>query len=140
MSISALVYKNRSLSQDDRARIGSKDLDTGQPLLRAGDTYYSQFAAKELFIGNLLSVAALRRELEQNAPEMSKSIREFVLSNGTLVSVAISEPNVSRIASECSDLLDVKRFNLSEYLRNFLTDLNDMAKIALNENSPIVLV
>ena len=140
MSLSALVYKNRSLTEGELALIGSVDTDTGQPMLREGDTLYEQFAAKEIFIGNLFGVAWLRRELELNAPSMSECIREVVLPNGTLSGVAIGEPHISRIASECAALLIDGRVKLHEGVRRVLADLGDLAKIALYENNPIVLM
>ena len=51
MSLSALVYKKRSLSSEELAVIGSVDPETGEPLLRKGDSSYSDFVAKEIFIG-----------------------------------------------------------------------------------------
>ena len=98
------------------------------------------FAAREMFIGNLFGVAALRRELDLGAPEMSEYIRDFVLSDGTLGGVAIAEPHVSRIASECSNLLSQGRFRPSDYTREFLAALSELVKTALDENSPIVLM
>jgi hypothetical protein len=88
----------------------------------------------------LLGVAWLRRELELNAPTMSECIREVVLSHGTLSGVPICEPHISRIASECSHLLADGSVKLHEGVKRVLTDLDDLAKVALYENNPIVLM
>ena len=86
-----------------------------------------------------MMVAWLRRELEQIAPN-SRTIREFVISNGTLSGVAIGEPHLSHVVSECSDLLAEGQFNSDEYLRSFLVALRELAKTALYEDNPIVLI
>jgi hypothetical protein len=122
MSLSILVYKNRSLSEEDRAVIGSADPGTGEPLLREGDTAYDTFAAKVTWIGNLFGVAGLRCELELGAPEMTESIRGHVLFNATISGHAIAEPHDSSIATECSNLLNLLaegRIHLSEDVREF---------------------
>ncbi|MBB5061443.1 hypothetical protein HDF16_006179 [Granulicella aggregans] len=140
MSLSALVYKNQSLIQDELAIIDSKDRETGEPLLRSGDSAYPLFAAQEIFIGNLLEVAGLRDELERSAPQMSGSIRKLILSNGTLSGVGIGQLDVSRIVSECKELLADGQVDLSKPLLCFLVALSDLAKTAIQENSPITLV
>jgi hypothetical protein len=105
MGLGAYVYKNRSFSTDELATTGSVDTETGQPEMRNGTSDVDLFAAKEVFLGNGIGLASLRRELELNAPTMSECTRGVVLPSPILSGETIGKPDISRIASECADLL-----------------------------------
>jgi len=138
MTLSAVVYKNRSLTEAERATITRVFPETGEPIIDLDDDSFL-FVAHEMWLGNIMGIGDLRRELEKSSPSGSQVLQEFVVPSGIRGAV-ISEPNISRIISEASNLLVDERHHLSENLQTFLVEFRELAKIAIKENNPIVLL
>jgi len=140
MSLSASVYRKQSLTTAERAEVVKVDLHSGQPLI--GDCLSQPvraFLAAEIFIGNLSTVAEFRGVLEQSAPTQSEVIRALILRNGTESGNAIGREHVLAIAAECSNILSHVTLRSSP-VETFLSELANLAAIAIAEDSPIALI
>lgn len=145
MSLSAVVYRNRSsIDADIEAQGAKKDERTGEYYFESPEIErrfpggFSQ--ATDWWIGNIASVAELRDELETLTGRRDLLLIQKCLFSGSHSGDLIESELFSSIESEVREILSHFKMRLSLPAKQFLDGMLNIITVARREKNPIVFV